>query len=123
MLLRRGASREGRLLAASTVDLMTSDHLPADITWDEQTALTFEAVAPARNVGQSFGLGFAVRTYAGVNPLPGSVGDYFWAGALGTYFWIDPAKDLIVIFMSQAPEHRLHYRYLMRQLVYQAMQE
>lgn len=122
MLLKRGAWRDGRLLGGSTVDLMTSDHLPAEIVWDKQTAPLFEAEAPARNVGQSFGLGFAVRTQAGVNPLPGSVGDYFWAGALGTYFWIDPARDLIVIFMSQAPESRLHYRYLMRQLVYQALE-
>ena len=123
MLLRRGTCNGARLLAASTVDLMTSDHLPADIVWDKQTAPLFEAEAPARSVGQSFGLGFAVRTHAGVNPLPGSVGDYFWAGALGTYFWIDPAQDMIVLFMSQAPEYRLHYRYLMRQLVYQALQE
>lgn len=123
MLLRRGACNGDRLLAASTVDLMTSDHLPADIVWEKETAPLFEAEAPARNVGQSFGLGFAIRTHPGVNPLPGSVGDYFWAGALGTYFWIDPAKDLIVIFMSQAPEYRLHYRYLMRQLVYQALED
>ncbi len=122
MLLKRGARGDERLLAASTVDLMTSDHLPADIVWDKQTAPLFEAEAPARNVGQSFGLGFALRTHAGLNPLPGSPGDYFWAGALGTYFWIDPARDLIVVFMSQAPEYRLHYRYLMRQLVYQALE-
>ena len=122
MMLLRGNSNGERLLARSTVDLMTSDHLPADITWDKETAPLFEAVAPARNLGQSFGLGFAIRTHAGVNPLPGSVGDYFWSGALGTYFWIDPAQDLIAVFMSQAPELRLHYRYLMRQLVYQALE-
>jgi CubicO group peptidase (beta-lactamase class C family) len=51
------------------------------------------------------------------------IGDYFWAGALGTCFWIDPTQDLIVLFMSQAPEHRLHYRYRMRLLVYQALQQ
>lgn len=123
MLLNRGAGNGGRLLAASTVTLMTSDHLPADIVWDSVTPTLFEAEAPTREMGQSFGLGFAIRTHAGMNPLPGSVGDYFWAGALGTYFWIDPAKELIGIFMSQCPELRLHYRYLMRQLVYQAISE
>lgn len=121
MLLNRGAGNGARLLAPSTVELMTSDHLPADIAWDSFTSTLFEAEAPSRDVGQSFGLGFALRTHPGINPLPGSVGDYFWAGALGTYFWIDPAKDLIAIFLSQAPELRLHYRYLMRQLVYQAL--
>lgn len=121
MLLHGGSWNGTRLLAASTVDLMTSDHLPREIVYDGVTRWLFEAEAPTREMGQSFGLGFALRTQPGVNPLPGSVGDYYWAGALGTYFWIDPAQDLISVFMSQAPEHRLHYRYLMRQLVYQAL--
>jgi CubicO group peptidase (beta-lactamase class C family) len=122
MLLAQGASPAGRLLAAATVRLMTADHLPPEIVYDPVTPVLFEAEAPTREMGQSFGLGFAVRTYPGMNPLPGSVGDYYWAGALGTYFWIDPAEELIAIFMSQAPGHRLHYRYLMRQLVYQAIE-
>jgi CubicO group peptidase (beta-lactamase class C family) len=122
MLLAQGASPAGRLLASATVRLMTADHLPLEITYDPVTPVLFEAEAPTREMGQSFGLGFAVRTHPGMNPLPGSVGDYYWAGALGTYFWIDPAEKLIAIFMSQAPGHRLHYRYLMRQLVYQAIE-
>ena len=121
MLLAQGTAPSGRLLAATTVRLMTADHLPQEITYDPVTPVLFEAEAPTRDMGQSFGLGFALRTHPGLNPLPGSVGDYFWAGALGTYFWIDPAEQLIVIFMSQAPELRLHYRYLMRQTVYQAL--
>ena len=53
--------------------------------------------------------------------MPGSVGDYFWGGVYGTYFWIDPQEQLIAVFMSAAPEQRLHYRYLSRQLVYAAL--
>ncbi len=121
MLLAQGEVPAARLLGAATVRLMTADHLPLDITYDPVTSVLFQAAAPTRDMGQSFGLGFALRTHAGVNPLPGSVGDYFWAGALGTCFWIDPAEQLIVIFMSQAPELRLHYRYLMRQIVYQSL--
>ncbi len=71
---------------------------------------------------RDFGLGSAARTQAGVSPLPETIGDYFWAGALGTYFWIDPARELIVIFMSQTSEFRLPYRYVMRQLVYQVLE-
>jgi CubicO group peptidase (beta-lactamase class C family) len=122
MLLAQGASPARRLLGAPTVRSMTADHLPAEITYDPVTPVLFEAEAPTREMGQGFGLGFAVRTHAGMNPRPGSVGDYYWAGALGTYFWIDPAEKLIAIFMSQAPGQRLHYRYLMRQLVYQALE-
>ena len=122
-LLQRGEFNGNRLLASSTLDLMTSDHLVAGTAFDPFTPMLFEAEAPTPDMGQSFGLGFAVRTHPGMNPMAGSVGDYFWAGALGTYFWIDPKNDLIAIFMSQAPEFRLHYRYVMRQLVYQALIE
>jgi CubicO group peptidase (beta-lactamase class C family) len=121
MLLRRGESSSQRVLAPSTVDLMTSAHLPADIVYDPLTAPTFAAGAPMPEMGQSFGLGFAVRTHAGVNSLPGSINDYCWGGALGTHFWIDPMNELIAIFMSQAPLQRLRYRSVMRQLVYQAL--
>jgi CubicO group peptidase (beta-lactamase class C family) len=72
-------------------------------------------------MGQDFGVGFAVRTDQGRNPLPGSVGDYYWGGAYGTYFWHDPRKRMYVIFMMQSQTARLPYRYLMRDLVYQAL--
>jgi len=56
--------------------------------------------------------------------VPGSVGDYYWGGALGPYFWADPAEDLIVIFMLQElnVQRRVRYRSLLRALVYQALQ-
>ena len=57
----------------------------------------------------------------GRNPLPGSVGDFSWSGVTGTYFWIDPKQELIAILLMQAPAQRMHYRYLMRTLVYQAI--
>jgi hypothetical protein len=43
-------------------------------------------------------------------------------GSLGTHLWIDPERELIVIFVSQSPEFSLPYRYLMRQLVCQALE-
>jgi len=52
--------------------------------------------------------------------LPGSVGEYYWGGVTGPYFWIDP-EQLIVTLMLQAPAYRLHYRYLLRPLVYGAI--
>ena len=42
----------------------------------------FEAFKPTAGMGQGFGLGFAVRTEQVRNPLPGSLGDYYWGGAL-----------------------------------------
>jgi CubicO group peptidase (beta-lactamase class C family) len=71
-------------------------------------------------VPRQIGLGFAVRTQEGRSPVPGSVGDYFWAGVYGTYFWVDPKQELYAILMMQAPADRVQYRYALRQLVYQA---
>ena len=79
-------------------------------------------LAPTPEMGQSFGLGFAVRTAAGHSPLPGSVGDYFWAGAFGTYFWIDPKEKLFAVMMMQIPfVESGYYRRAMREVVYGAL--
>ncbi|MCC7272421.1 MAG: beta-lactamase family protein [Alphaproteobacteria bacterium] len=109
-----------RLLSRKTVELMTSDHLPPGTAMGPDMA-RFEALLPGPAMGQGFGLGFAVRNEAGRSPLHGSVGDFYWGGAYGTYFWIDPAENLLAILMMQSPQARLPYRYLMRELVYQAI--
>jgi CubicO group peptidase (beta-lactamase class C family) len=62
-----------------------------------------------------------VRKEPGRNPVPGSVGDFYWSGMHGTYFWIDPKEQLIGVLMLCAPDLRRHYRAMMRQLTYQAI--
>ena len=42
--------------------------------------------------GYTFGLGFAVRQGAGIAGVPGSAGEFMWAGYAGTYFWVDPKE-------------------------------
>jgi CubicO group peptidase (beta-lactamase class C family) len=121
MLLRGGTLDGTRLLAPHSVALMTSNHLPPGIRYAPYTAALFEALAPTPEMGHGFGLGVAVRLAQGGHPLPGSTGDYWWTGATGTYFWVDPREQMFVVLMLQAPEIRLHYRYLLRQLVYQAL--
>jgi len=121
MLLNGGELGGMRLLSPSTVALMTSDHLAPETRRSPSTPILFGALAPTPELGIGFGLGFAVRTRVGRNPLPGSVGDFSWSGVTGTYFWIDPKQQLIAILMMQAPAQRLHYRYLMRTLVNQAI--
>ena len=123
MLLSRGMLNGTRLLAPSSVSLMSSNHLPPGTQFDPVTLPLFGGEAPLPVMGHGFGLGVAVRTEPGISPLPGSVGTYYWGGALGTYFWIDPKEDLIAIKMTQAPADRLRYRYLIQQLVYQAIVE
>lgn len=121
MLLNGGELDGVRLVSPKTIELMTANHLPPGTQYGAATPVLFQALAPTPEFGQGFGLGFAVRTEAGRNPLHGSEGDYFWGGAFGTYFWVDPEEELIAIMMMQAPAARLHYRYLMRELVYQAI--
>lgn len=109
------------LVSRKTVELMTANHLPPGTPIGPDMA-RFEALAPSAEMGQGFGLGFAVRTDVGRNPLQGSPGDYFWGGAYGTYFWIDPKEQLYVVWMMQSPQARLPYRFLLRQMVYQAVE-
>jgi CubicO group peptidase (beta-lactamase class C family) len=121
MLLNGGELGGKRLLAPKTIRHMAANHLPPNCGYGETARERFGALAPVPEMGYGFGLGFCVRTQPGMSPVPGSVGEYFWGGVTGTYFWIDPAEDLIAIFLSQAPDRRLYYRYLSRQLVYAAI--
>ena len=109
-----------RLVSRKTIELMTADHLPPGTARGADMP-RFEALLPGPDMGQGFGLGFAVRNDVGRSPLHGSPGDYFWGGAYGTYFWIDPKEKLFAILMMQSPLSRLPYRYLMRELVYQSI--
>lgn len=121
MFLNGGILDGVRLFSPKTIELMSANHLPPGIQFSPVSYPLFQAIIPSPEVGQGFGLGFAVRTEAGRNALHGSVGDYFWAGAYGTYFWIDPKEQMAVVLMMHAPPLRLHYRYLMRGFVYQAI--
>jgi len=120
-MLANGGQLDGvRLISRKTIDLMTANALPPDVKMGADM-YRFAALEPSARMGQGFGLGFAVRTDVGRNPLPGTPGDYYWGGAYGTYFWHDPRERLFVVYMMQSPVARLRYRYLMRDLVYQAM--
>jgi CubicO group peptidase (beta-lactamase class C family) len=121
MLLNGGELDGVRLVSRKTVELMTCDHLPPGIAFSGTTRSQFEESAPIGEFGQGFGLGFCVRKEAGRNPVPGSVGDFYWSGVQGTYFWVDPKEQLIGVMMLCAPDLRRHYRALMRQLTYQAL--
>jgi CubicO group peptidase (beta-lactamase class C family) len=123
MLLNEGELDGVRLLGRKTVQLMLHNHLPHTMSYGPHTA-DLGVAAPLPQLGQGYGLGLGVRLEAGLAPTPGSVGDYYWGGALGPYFWVDPAEKLIVVFMLQelSVQIRTRYRPLLRALVYQALQ-
>ena len=122
MLLGGGQRAGVRLLAPSSIALMTADALPPGIAFAPDT-IHFGDLAPTPGMGQGFGLGFAVRTAAGRNPLPGSVGSYYWVGATGTCFYVDPNERLVVILLIQvAPlDAGSPFRHAVRALAYQAL--
>jgi CubicO group peptidase (beta-lactamase class C family) len=110
MLLNGGAIDGQRLLSRKTVALMTSDHLGG-----------IPSVGDTLPLGHGFGLGFAVRLQAGISPIAGSEGMYFWGGMAGTAFFIDPKEEMFALLMVQAPGQRDEVRALFRNLVYGAM--
>jgi CubicO group peptidase (beta-lactamase class C family) len=121
-LFLNGGQLDGvRLVSRKTVELMTADHLPPGTPMSPTVARQFGVLMPSPEMGQGFGLGFAVRSHAGRNPLHGSTGEYYWVGLFGTSFWIDPNEKMFVVMMTQDLAQRWHYRYLIRELVYQAL--
>ena len=117
MLLNGGQLDGTRVLSRSTVALMASDHLGTRISAPVTPGELLLGVP-----GYTFGLGFAVRQGAGIAGVPGSAGEFMWAGYAGTYFWVDPKEEIVAVYMTQAPSPiRAYYRRLFKQLVYGAI--
>jgi CubicO group peptidase (beta-lactamase class C family) len=123
MLLNGGELDGVRILSRKSVEWMTSNHLPPDVGYGAFT-LELGLTAPLPQLGQGYGLGVGVRHEAGRSTVPGSVGDFYWGGATGPYFWVDPRERLIAVMMLQESnmQRRTHYRSLLRNLVYQALE-
>ena len=107
MLSNGGALEGARILGPRTIAYMASDHLAPGVV----------KTHPLLWPGHGFGLGFCVRTDAGLAPSAGSIGEFFWGGVAGTAFWISPRDALFAILMIQAPEYREYFRVLFRNLV------
>lgn len=123
MLLNGGELDGVRVLSRKSVELMTSNHLPPGIAYGAFT-MELGLTAPLPQYGQGYGLGVGVREETGRSMAPGSVGDYYWGGATGPYFWVDPQEKVVAVMMLQVADIQLrtHYRSLLRNLVYQALQ-
>lgn len=122
MLLEGGSLDGNRVLARKTVDLMLADHIPPGAGRGSSTA-GLGINAPLPELGQSYGLCVGMRTAPGLSSVPGSVGDFFWGGALGTYFWADPRERLVGVLMLQENDlaTRAWYRSFLRHAAYAAL--
>ena len=116
MLLNGGELDGARILGPKTIELMTMNHLPDNADLSERALGTWSETA---NDGVGFGLGFAVLLNLPRTQNVGSVGEYYWGGAASTIFWIDPAEELIAIFMTQfMPSGTFNFRGQIKQLLY-----
>ena len=92
MMLNKGEVDGVRILSRRSVELMTTDHMPAD---------------PARRFfinedfwrGAGFGLGVEVTTTK--FDLGPSVGSFWWHGATGVAWTVDPQEDMIFLRFIQ----------------------
>ncbi len=96
MMLNGGVLDGRRILSRKTVELMTVNHLGS---------VSRASSMPKRGYG--FGLGFAVHVDPVESGVNGTAGEYSWGGLAGTTFWIDPAEDLIGLYMMQVLPPRI----------------
>ncbi len=117
MLLGRGSFAGAQILTPQSVDLMTTNHLPGDLpSMGCATHSTMEMT------GVGYGYGVSVMIDQNKVRFPCSNGDFGWAGVANTYFWVDPAEQLIVLFMSQLmPASDMPIRVDLRKRVYQSL--
>jgi CubicO group peptidase (beta-lactamase class C family) len=121
-MLCNGGQLEGRrLLGRKTLELMTRNHLPGNVTLADVAVGGF---GEAGFDGVGFGLGFAVGQGPAATAMAGSAGEFYWGGAASTAFWIDPVEDLFTVFMTQLfPSVAYPFRAQLRALVNQAIDD
>jgi CubicO group peptidase (beta-lactamase class C family) len=118
MLGNAGELNGARILAPSTVKLMTSNHVPAELLTG-QFGIGNAVIRP----GFGWGYNCAVVFDPPEANLPEGKGTFFWDGAAGTWFWVDPTNDVVFIGMIQrllGPASP-NLEYESRPLVYQAL--
>jgi CubicO group peptidase (beta-lactamase class C family) len=120
MLLGGGELDGVRVLGRKTVELMTANHLPGGGSMSD-----FALAGGYGEVGfdgMGFGLTMAVSKGPAATGVVGSPGEFMWGGAASTAFWVDPAEDLLVVFMTQfLPSGTFNFRGQLKTLVYQAI--
>jgi CubicO group peptidase (beta-lactamase class C family) len=120
MLLGGGELDGRRILGRKTVELMTINHLPGGGTMD-QFALP-GGYGEVGFEGMGFGLTMAVSNGPAATGIIGSRGEFMWGGAASTAFWVDPAEELLAVFMTQLlPSGTFNFRGQLKTLVYPAI--
>jgi CubicO group peptidase (beta-lactamase class C family) len=94
MLANRGELDGVRMLAPSSVKLMTSNLLPAEVP--------MHFLEPFTGIGYGMNVGIVLDpSHADFNGGALGAGTFYWGGVHGTWFWVDPANDIVVVGMFQ----------------------
>ncbi len=105
MVLNNGSLNGKSILKPETIALMEQNH-----------------VGSMLGGARGFGLGFGVLVDTDKDPSPGSDGQIYWGGFFKTHFFIDPAEDLIAIFMTQKFPSNNEYVISLNRYVYSALE-
>ena len=84
MLLNGGQGENGKVISKTSVKLLSSPQISAD-------------VMPGN---ARWGLGVRVITKKSYPYLP--VGSFGWSGAYGSHFWIDPVNNVFAVYMKNS---------------------
>ena len=120
-MLRRGGELDGkRILGPRTIAYMTTNHLPGG--GDLAGLATAGSFSETRYEGVGFGLGFYVVIDPVRAQIPTSPGEYGWGGLASTAFWINPADDLVVVFLTQlVPSTTFDFRGQLKAIIHGAI--
>lgn len=115
MLAGGGRLDGNRVIGRKTLELMHANRIPA-------TLLPYEVLGMP-SPGFGFGLGSRVMLDVAASAGPGSAGEFGWAGAAKTYYWVDPAEELVGVFMAQYMTGVQTPDRTFRSVVYQAIDD
>jgi CubicO group peptidase (beta-lactamase class C family) len=119
MLLNGGSLDGQRVIGSRTLQFMTRNHLPGGVDMSQFATGSFSETAYE---GVGFGLGFANKLDPVRNGFPCSVGSFFWGGLASTLFWVDPAEELVVVFLTQLiPSSTFNFRGQLESIIYAAL--
>jgi CubicO group peptidase (beta-lactamase class C family) len=111
MLLNGGELDGVRILGRKTVELMSQNHLPANIP----------SIAANGPPATGYGLGVSVTIDTAALGRPGSVGSFGWGGAATTTFSVNPEEDMAIVIMGQVMPNDSDLLQKVETLVYQAL--
>jgi CubicO group peptidase (beta-lactamase class C family) len=101
MILNRGRGRNGRVLKAETVGLMSRNHMGDLRVTMMKTSMPTRSndVEVFPGVPKTWGLSFMINEETA--PTGRSPGSLAWAGLANCYYWIDPSKQLGGVYLTQ----------------------